>query len=380
MLDLPKGRPDTELVEKTRMSHESDEPMFSADHRVAVWQEELRRVEAGELPPNWKDPPKRHHYVPEFYLKRFAAMSRAATKKRKATYRICRVERRSGQNSKKLLGVSDAAVETDFYSIETADHRRVAEAEHMIGVFETAASFAFANFDSKGRDYFPDTVDRENLAHFMALQFVRGPQTVALHEEVATKASRMILRMVASSPDRVRSHLRDGADDPTDEAVASAVRSLRADAETIEVTPHRNVVVGSIFSSAKEFVPYFLLRNWTVVRTPIPLLTSDQPIVLWSRGEGGSKWGGIGLATAEAIVYPLDRHRALILRDPDFPQPESVMDVSVDVAHTLNAHIANKSRRWVFHHPADEPLRDITYDASRTTRGSSQEGDEGIHG
>jgi hypothetical protein len=46
---------------------------FSDDPRVAVWQREVARIEANEPPPNSDNPPKRHHYVPEMYLRRFAS-------------------------------------------------------------------------------------------------------------------------------------------------------------------------------------------------------------------------------------------------------------------------------------------------------------------
>jgi hypothetical protein len=46
---------------------------FSGDPRVALWEKEWARIEAREPPPNHENPPRRHHYVPEMYLRRFAA-------------------------------------------------------------------------------------------------------------------------------------------------------------------------------------------------------------------------------------------------------------------------------------------------------------------
>ena len=142
---------------------------FSDDPRIAVWEKEKARTDANEPPRNFANPPKRHQYVPEFYLGRFSARS----KKRKATPRVMRIESSLGTSSRTLIGVHDAAVETDFYTVETDDPRRVHEAEHIIGVFERAAGYAFANLDRYGPKHFPDDIDRENLSLYMALQFAR---------------------------------------------------------------------------------------------------------------------------------------------------------------------------------------------------------------
>jgi Protein of unknown function (DUF4238) len=154
---------------------------FSADPRIAVWEREKARIDANEPPPNAENPPRRHHYVPEMYLKRFAART-----KPKGTPRLRRFEAKEGPGGGSIIGVHDAAVETDFYAIESDDPRREHEAEHILSVFEQAAGYAFANLD-RGADHFPDDIDRESLSMFMALQFVRGHDTADFQERLRSR-------------------------------------------------------------------------------------------------------------------------------------------------------------------------------------------------
>lgn len=66
--------------------------------------------------------------------------------------------------------------------------------------------------------------------------------------------------------------------------------------------------------------------------------------------------------TADMIVFALDRHRALLMQHPEPGKLEGVVDVSADFARRLNTLIANRARRWLFHHPDDNPLDGIPFD------------------
>ena len=329
---------------------------FSSDPRIAVWEKEKARIDADEPPPNYKDPPRRHHYVPQFYLERFSKRSSS-----KATPRIKRIEAKGGLDSAVVLGVPDAAVEVDFYRVEADDPRRAQEAEHIIGIFETTAGYAFANLDRGGANHLPDDIDRQNLACFMALQFARGPDTVDFQERAATLTSRMVMRQASTMPDYIRRRLLAQGDDASDEAVAQMASDLDEAARTAVVTPHRNNVVASIFRGVSTYFPYFYERRWGIARTPIPLLTSDRPIVLLQQPGRRKPWEGVGLGTADMIVFVLDRNRALVMQQPEPEHKEGIATVSAAFARQLNAQVANHARRWVFYHPDDNPLDGVPF-------------------
>jgi hypothetical protein len=338
--------------------------MFSNDPRIALWEREQARIDANEPPPNFENPPKRHHYVPEMYLRRFATPSR-----RKGTPRIQRVEAKAGPNSSIVIGVHDAAVENDFYNIETDDPRRVHEAEHVIGLFERAAGYAFANLDRLGPRHFPDGVDRENLSMFMALQFVRGHDTGDFQARAYTQMSQMILRVAAASPEIVRNFLAEHGQETSDAAVAKMAGLLRRDSSAVSVTPHKNETVAAVLRGPRDFTPYFSKRRWIIVRSAVPFLTSDRPVVLLPGPQAPHEaWHGVGLGTAETIVFVLDRHRALMMRHPEPGDVEATVDADPSFACWLNVIIANYARRWIFHHPDDQPLDGVPFNPNPKVR------------
>jgi hypothetical protein len=340
---------------------------FSVDPRLAMWEREWARIQANKPPPNSDSPPKRHHYVPEFYLRRFAARS-----SRKATPRLRRIEARVGPSSAITIGVHDAAVETDFYRIDTNDPRRVHEAEHFIGAFERAAGYAFANLDRLGSDHFPDDIDREHLSLFMALQFVRGHDTGDFQTRFYTQTAQMIMRVAATAPDVVRNFLAEQGEDTSDEAVAKTAATFAKAAKTARVVPHKNETIQAVIRGPLDFMPYFFKRRWILVRSPIPLLTSDRPIVLLERQNPSDAWRGIGLGTADMIVFVLDRRRALIMQHPEPGNAEGIVDVEHHHARWINTTVANRARRWIFHHPDDNPLEGIPFNPVPKKRGRAR--------
>ena len=333
---------------------------FSGDPRVALWEREWARIEANELPPNADNPPRRHHYVPEMYLRRFASRSKG-----KGTPRVRRVEPRLGPVSAITIGVHDAAVETDFYTTETDDPRRAHEAEHIIGVFEKAAGYAFANLDRRPNDL-PDDIDRENLSLYMALQFVRGHDTRDFQERFYTQTSRMLMRVAASQPNYVRNFLTERGDDASDEAVAKASAAFSKAAKTVTATPHKNETVAAILRGPTDFMPYFFKRKWIVARSKAPFLTSDRPVVLLERQDPSDAWRGVGLGTADMIIFVLDRQRALLMQHPLPDHHEGVVDIEPHQTRAINRAVANRARRWLFHHPQADPLAGVPFNPTGT--------------
>lgn len=344
------------MVARTLASDQTCPVKFSGDPRVAVWQREHQRIAEGLPPPNTDDRPRRHHYVPEVYLQRFSKRaSRGAAQVR-------RIEARSGPTSAKTIGVRDAAVETDFYTIETDNPQHAHEAEHVIGVYEKAVGYAFQNLDKHGRAHFPDDIDRENLSHFMALQFVRGHDTGDFLEHLLTETSRLVLSTAAEHPPIIRRHLGESGLDTSDEAVADEADLMREAAGTVHATPHRNQTVAMVLDTAVELMPYFYARRWVIGCSATPLVTSDRPVLLLSDELDREEWRGLGVGTADSIVFVLDRHRLLLMRHPDEQNVDAVIDVSPRLASFVNIRLANGARRWVFHQPDDEPLGGVPFD------------------
>ncbi|MBN8609129.1 MAG: DUF4238 domain-containing protein [Deltaproteobacteria bacterium] len=288
--------------------------------------------------------------MPVMYLERFGKRSSS-----KATPRVHVIDRTSSESTGRTAGVRDVAAEVDFYRMKAADPAHDYDGEHLMGVFETAAGPAFRALDRQKRSLL-DEIDRFHLSAFMALQFVRGPDSVRFSEQILTRITLMAAHVYAANDEALSALVKDMGDEPTAEAVAEARQALARVDHNMRVVPDRGSVVRNMFQSAEEFVRYFFMRRWTILRSRSPFVTCDRPIVLYQAPETRRTGVGVGLATADVILYPVDRYCALAMRHPAQDHKEGVVDVSAEQVAALNKSIAHSADRWVFHHPDDAPF------------------------
>jgi hypothetical protein len=104
--------------------------------------------------------PRRHHLVPQSYLRRFADERHQV-----------RAVSRNDLGRSFVTSILNAPVERDFYALET-DEGWSQELEKQLGHFEGLAADAVSRILE---GWFPPSADdRELVAAFVALQFLRG--------------------------------------------------------------------------------------------------------------------------------------------------------------------------------------------------------------
>jgi hypothetical protein len=86
------------------------------------------------------------------------------------------------------------------------------------------------------------------------------------------------------------------------------------------------------------------------------LLTSDNPIGLYSASR--RDYEGIGLKTAGAIWFPLDR-RSVLLIGPLLPEDGIRIPPTAKRAKLVNATVGSWAYRFIYHHPDDDPTNGI---------------------
>lgn len=118
---------------------------------------------------------KRHHTVPQFYLRRFANGERIATVRLPGDQRF-------------VQSVRKAASETNFYAV--VGHEDGPDVfEKLLSSIEGDASRAFGRIASGTWPL--EQADRWTLANFVALQAVRGPEQRRNMEHLAAQVARM---------------------------------------------------------------------------------------------------------------------------------------------------------------------------------------------
>lgn len=194
----------------------------------------------------------------------------------------------------------------------------------------------------------PEEGDRAILSVFMGAQVIRGGDfsdwTTALLEfehkwalERKTEAyARRILEFAGRDPSTENVEFVLAQMDPVDDRL-----------------PEWFMRTG-MMEIAFEIGANLFDRSWQLIRFPSScLLTSDRPVVTF----GGTRGPLMGFETARLVLFPVAMDTALAMHAS--PQPESVVDMPLSFARTLNAIVAASAYEWIFHHPQMTPLEGV---------------------
>lgn len=304
---------------------------------------------------------KRHHTVPNFYLKGFGSTD--------SKPKIGAVSLDDGKRL--VMPTSNATVRKNFYALDGhPDGADVFEKElsRIEGDASSVIRKAVEGTWSLSRE------DREILGTFLTFQFLRGPDTRAWMDQThGTVLSKVIKHMGAEG---VRKTLARSGKDVSDDVLDRLIQhAVEPDGITMKTTPAGHI--RHILELVPELVRYFVGRPWVLVRfNRRKLFTCDTPVALVRDPEQEEVFAGVGLMTAWGISIPLTREVGLLLSNPmalveeaaDRKTPgellEDVMSGRYDheqvgstkMAQLFNSHTIANARNWVFYHPDDAAL------------------------
>jgi hypothetical protein len=274
--------------------------------------------------------PTRHRLVPGFLLARFAD----------ETGRIL-AERRD-RSRRLTLPASSAGVEAGSYTVAAA-RPRARELDRLLAEIEARAADAVARLVSG--PFPPAPADRAALALFFAVQLLLGPG----HRAAVAQMAAALGEMIGAALEQIE---EAAADD--DEATPG---EPPADAEA-DVLVHDGETLPVSLASLPRLARALSDRTWQLLRFPSrSLLTSDTPVVVWSR-PGTAKPYQVGPATADEIRVALDPRHALVLAR-HAPAGEVVRDLGERHARALNRTVAEAARTWMYYHPESDPLERV---------------------
>lgn len=287
----------------------------------------------------------RDHLVPQLHLRRFANKDD----------QLRALPRDGGRAA--LLSVRRACAETNFYDLELEEQYQAKfpprEVEKILSVIEGDAEGVIRKLIAhQAKDVTGE--DRYNLTRFLAFQLVRGWSLREDLSELATLRARHELA-VNIDPKTVRGYLRERGDKHDAAAVDSFMEAVLSGGWRMK--PSGSMAVQVMCALGLQLMPLLWERRIRVLVFEEPiLLTSDQPAALWARPKRDLETNPLGIATADAIWMPLDRHHALALLRTG---KEEIAPSSTARAHQVNQAVASGARRWVFQHP-DQPEFDVS--------------------
>lgn len=241
--------------------------------------------------------PKHHHYISEFYLRRFAHEKQIAMYRRATGHR-------------RIIGIRAAAVETDFYTVISEDRTPSAEVERALGVFETHAGAILSQIDDG--TFPPPEDERQWLAGYIALMLTRTPEyqhTLDAHTSIEP------IFIETALPEDIRTELRNGDERELEGGEIKVAQALRAYLATAGTKPSKTAVFAQALSFALYVLaPRIISMGWQLVTTnDLAFVTSDHPVVYWHDPSSALDVPSVGLTTADEVYFPLGPRQLLVL-------------------------------------------------------------------
>lgn len=280
--------------------------------------------------------PRRHHFVPRAYLKRFADRDHVF------------VRRRDGASFR--ANCVNVAVECGLYDVQDASGNRSTAVESLLGDLDEGASEALRHVDEAKQPPPAGSSERTVLTTYMALQMTRTPEQrerILFPRRLAEYAGDRAISepLVAKYLEHVHLGFK-----PSDSEVRAAYEFASVALKEPRVLT-REFVIDTMLRSVRRAVPLIDRLHWTLeFSRKARFITSDVPLVLWRAPSPRDNYEGVGIGNADEIRFPLDPSKQLTLtamkRTP-------TANVDAARARVCNMSMAEACHRFVISNPAE---------------------------
>ncbi|WP_280331135.1 DUF4238 domain-containing protein [Nocardia wallacei] len=273
---------------------------------------------------------KEHHYVPKFYLDRWAI---------EALIQPTLVDTGSRQ---KARSPRMAARERQFYTLPSTDDTMdlpLKWVETHLGRIETPCAHRFTELDEHGAGKVTDAGLKRDLAVFLGLQRTRTP----------SQRDYTLLIVTAPRPIKkefLRRILPTASPAELDAACRNRYADDKHEAIHLMLSDVKNVLARSMFR-----------RWWAVYETEAPLITCDDPVIALA-GPPLGRSAFLGFRDCAAVLYPLDPHHLLVLLRPDL-RHRGPFTLTEDETRAINREIAAAATKTTFERTSDHIAADL---------------------
>lgn len=298
---------------------------------------------------NEKAAPRKHHVVPDMYLRSWAVDGRI---------------RVTETDTKRTWVTSPgrAARRTDFYRLEDdeldPDSVPPLLFETILGRVESEAALVVRKLAEQQPhgDWVQSNLSPEHviaMSNFVAFQALRGPWFREVQEGQLSNAYQLLYAHLTEEPN-LRTELAERLGRaPSETEVEEHLGLMRGLASgEVTIAPADAAATGFIGEMAQEIVPHLLQRNWRVFTCTKPLVTCDEPVVVL--GGPGTRRGEVaGYWNAAVVIMPLTPNILLGMFRPDIEFTRA--GAGQHLAHTevseLNQELVANSSHHVFEQP-----------------------------
>jgi hypothetical protein len=277
--------------------------------------------------------PKRHHYLPQMYLRGFAAGERIWV------YDRVRSEYRE-------QGLADTAVQKDYYTIIEASGAKNRDLERILADIEGKAAEAIRLADQQS----PLTEEqRAAIAVFVALLKVRTPNFEKSFADAQDQLLRKILKGTMNSEERIAASIAAYERDKGKKLALPPKELLDFfQRGQFSIEPHRNQTVAMMIELSSEFALLLAQMDWVFAHAPdgSEFITSDVPFgIIRPRDWKPGFFSGVGILTPGAVKsIPLTRTTMLLAMDKGEITRHTGMPAAL--VHDFNIATAARTERF----------------------------------
>ena len=297
-------------------------PNWAEAHRLDNERPRNRRPRGNLIPAAGPDAPKDQHYIPEFWLKKFA-------ERRERELVVAAIDG-IGVKARETVSTGQAATMPHFYTLTTDSGERTVALEGLLGLLEGDAAPAFKQM-AKGR--LPSSwLKRFEVSFFLAAQLIRTPASLRPIQQAMSDVARKMIEM------------------------AQEAGELPPIEGGFEVEVDQQTAMGALWSyeTLDECAFYLFCRRWSLIGTAegsCGFVLPERPVVMCSGGTGGL-FGPGGVLTAHEVWVPVSRRQLLVMHWAGSPGGQRVA-LSGNRVRDVNRYLAALGGPMVFCCPSD---------------------------
>lgn len=265
---------------------------------------------------------KKHHYVPQMYLNRWAV---------DGLIQPTQVDSRTVHAAQPPKFVAQAK---NFYSLPRSSSTMdlpLKWIEKHLSRIEDPCAARLSELEAWGQGVVSDDALKRDLAVFLGLQITRTPSNrertlVMVNAPISAKRA-LIEPLGISAADLAEARKKDA--DPKQRALDLMIKTVR-----------------------RAAAHALYLREWAVYRTSDPIVTCDDPVILVA-GPPVPRFVTAGVVGSAAVLYPINPYQVLVMLRQDLHHRGPYR---LDAAETqgINIEVVGAASKTTFERPGDE--------------------------
>ena len=281
--------------------------------------------------------PKRHHYIPQFYLKGFST-------DKKHLYVL---DKLSEENNRIRYQTTESiAFQNNLYTYQAKGKKK----ETLEGAFAQLEGIAAELIRKIEKEEVLSDQDRSDLSLFISFLWIRTPFSKKEFEkttkELYEKTARMSMAM--RPKESIKDFFKERGEEFTDQQIANMVDFATNEKRSkIHVDVPQNYWIKQMLTMGLEISPALEIADWEfkVANKPFAFLTSDNPFLLLP----SKPVDALGLLTPGAKkVIPLTSKICLVIHEPQKDPKTVYTTVDKKLIRKINHWIVKYSERCVY--------------------------------